>query len=83
MCRFAKIPKDEFHLLRHTLATILANTPGTDLKTLQELLGHSDIRQTMRYNNTRDSQQVVAVNALDKIFGSNGEGTEQEGVCSD
>ena len=50
-----------WHTLRHTFATILADTPGTNLKTVQELLGHYDIRQTMRYNNTRDSQQVDAV----------------------
>ena len=37
-----------FHSLRHTCASWLAEA-GVDLKVIQEVLRHSNIRQTMRY----------------------------------
>jgi len=36
------------HLLRHTYASELANR-GVNLKVIQELMGHADIRTTSRY----------------------------------
>lgn len=47
--REAKLPKQiHFHSLRHTCASWLAES-GVDLKVIQEVLRHSNIRQTMRY----------------------------------
>jgi len=52
------------HRLRHTFATMLATTPSVDLRTLQYLLGHTDIRVTMGYVHPMPS---VLKSALDSI----------------
>ncbi len=51
------------HTTRHTFATTLLDR-GVDLKTVQELLGHSHIRTTEKYLHTSDEKKMDAVARL-------------------
>lgn len=68
-CKQAKIEDFRFHDLRHTNASWLRMT-GTDIHTLAVMLGHKDIRMTMRYSHL--SGDFLAGNAkqLDGVFSS-------------
>jgi integrase len=47
-CRDAGVPEIRFHDLRHTFATRLAAS-GSPLRTIQEFLGHADLKTTQIY----------------------------------
>lgn len=53
------------HMLRHTFATKLMRV--TDMRTVQELLGHSSITSTQIYTHPNEDDKKKAVNQLDKI----------------
>ena len=55
------------HVMRHTFATALLDK-GVDLKTVQELMGHSNVRTTELYLHSCDDRKVEAVQRLQ--FGS-------------
>jgi len=55
-----------WHNLRHTFASHLVGE-GETLKAVQELLGHTDIRLTMRYSHLAPSATRTAVEVLDGL----------------
>jgi integrase len=66
-CRKAKITDYTFHDNRHTFASHLI-MGGIDLTTVRDLLGHSDIKMTLRYSHLAPSHKKTAVNVLDSII---------------
>jgi site-specific recombinase XerD len=64
----ARIKKEiTFHGLRHSFATHLLEK-GVDVKYIQELLGHFNIKTTMRYLHVRKEQLVNITSPIDDIW---------------
>jgi site-specific recombinase XerD len=53
----------KFHTLRHTFSSHFVMRGG-DLKSLQEILGHSDIATTMRYAHLSKAHKAKAINLV-------------------
>lgn len=61
------IPHRKFHSLRHTSATLLLYN-GTDLKTVQERLGHADFTTTNKYLHLVEQADSEAVDGLEQLL---------------
>jgi len=57
-----------FHDLRHTFASYLVMS-GSDLRTVQQLLGHKGLAMTMRYAHLAQGHLQQAVNRLPSVLG--------------
>jgi len=67
-CRKAGVSNLRLHDLRHTFASYLA-MGGYNLRTIQQLLGHKDLRMTSRYSHLSADHLQQAVKSLDGAFG--------------
>ncbi len=68
-CNRAGLKDFRFHDLRHSFASYLT-MGGVNLRTVQTLLGHKDLRMTMRYSQLSPEHLREAVSRLDKSLNS-------------
>jgi integrase len=71
-----------FHDLRHTFASHLVMA-GVDIRTVQELLGHKDIKMTMRYAHLGPEHMRKAVEVLDGHYMDTRDASEEKVACRD
>jgi integrase/recombinase XerD len=60
------IKPGSIHTLRHSFATHLIDK-GTDVTMIQKLLGHNDIKTTLRYLHTSNKDLLKIISPLDSL----------------
>ncbi len=65
--KVAGIDNFRFHDLRHTFASQLVMN-GCNIRTVQQLMGHKDIKMTMRYSHLSKAHLQEAVGKLDALW---------------
>jgi site-specific recombinase XerD len=60
------LKKGAIHALRHSFATHLLDK-GTDISMIQKLLGHNDLKTTLRYLHTTNKDLMNIVSPLDDL----------------
>src|SRR3990172_647614 len=65
--RRAGIKDFRFHDLRHTFGSHMV-MQGVDLKTVQQVMGHKDIKMTMRYSHLSPEYVQEAMERLDNVW---------------
>lgn len=69
-CYSAGLRRIGWHTLRHTFASHLAQN-GVSVVIIKELLGHADVKTTMRYSHLTTSAMQGAINTLSDNIGHN------------
>ena len=67
LCEVAKIPPRRLHDLRHSAATMMLDN-DLDLKTVGQLLGHSQLAHTGRYTHVLADRKSVAAQRIDQAL---------------
>jgi integrase len=67
--RLASLGHVHAHVLRHTFATRLLSR-GVDVRTVQQLMGHRDIKTTLAYLHVISGAERRAIDALDPVTGT-------------
>jgi integrase len=65
-CRNAGISGITLYSLRHIAASYLIML-GVDIRTVGDIMGHSDISMTMRYTHLLTEHKIAAVDVLDRL----------------
>lgn len=63
LCKIAQVENFRFHDLRHSAATRMVGA-GVDIVMVKDILGHSDIRTTMRYAHAITERSLNAIETL-------------------